>query len=350
MAQIDSLFIKRITKISENYSSYVQIQNKLFALTDSGRVVIWDLKKLDTINFPHNSSNVKYVAIEKDQNNNVFLATKDGNIIKLNPSNLSYSLYLKVKYSINGIFINPDNKIYLIAGGAIYDPVSKKYWNQFENHTKGLITVSRKRFLFFSHKRKPVTKYFATPQYTFVDSKGKFWMTAVYGEFGGEVEVFDSRSDTIVNNKFGNVYPGDLSPRSVFEDGSGNIYITCGLQHFMNFGEIYRIDNKRNIIKIFDGEVKPADKIFVGPGAFNKVDNKIYFFSSGGLFKANAGENPIKPELVFNTALSWKREPMAIGVGMSVSKLDFTMDNRLLFLSKNDGFGIYDGKSITFLK
>jgi hypothetical protein len=348
MAQTDTPPIRKINKVNENYASYVQVQNQLFALTDSGKLVIWNLKNLDTVRFHYNSRQFKYTAIAKDQFNNIFIATKDGSVFKLDPLSLSYSLYQKIKYPILNILINPDNKIYLIAGGAIYDPQTKKYWYQFENHTKGLIQIKEKRVLFF-HLKKHLTKYFANPQYTFVDSKGKFWMTAVYGEFGGEVEVFDSKKDTIVNNRFGDVYPGDLSPRSVFEDDMNNIYVTCGLQHFMNFGEIYRIDNKRNIIKIFNGDIM-GKKVFVGPGAFNKINHKIYFVTTNGFYNADITLTDIKPQLIFNTNLSWTREPMAVGVDMSVSRLDFTIDNRLLFLTKNDGFGIYDGKSVTFLK
>jgi hypothetical protein len=81
-----------------------------------------------------------------------------------------------------------------------------------------MTTFRRKRIFIFFHKKKILKNYFAIPQYTFIDSDGNWWMTAVYGEFGGDLEIFDTQNKAIVDNKFLGINPGDLSPRSVFED------------------------------------------------------------------------------------------------------------------------------------
>ena len=93
-----------------------------------------------------------------------------------------------------------------------------------------------------------------------------------------------------------------------------------------------------------------SGKDFVGPGAYNKIDKSIYFATSTGFYKADPTTDKIKPKFLFNAKFTWSREPMAIGVTMSILKLDFTTDNRLLFLTENDGLGIYDGKTLTMFK
>jgi hypothetical protein len=128
----------------------------------------------------------------------------------------------------------------------------------------------------------------------------------------------------------------------------------------MNFGEIYKIDKNRKVIKIFDGvtnsdTVKKRNafddgKDFVGPGAYNKIDKNIYFATSRGFYKADPNKDKIEPKFLFNPILTWSREPRAIGFGMSITKLDFTPDNKLFFLTQNDGFGIYDGKNLIMFK
>jgi hypothetical protein len=355
-AQKDTLLGKKVWRTGINYKSYVLVDNNLFAINDSGKLVIWDLKKLDTIHFGYNSSSFKYTAISKDGNNSVFLGTNKGDIFKIIPKDLSYSPYLKIKYTIRFMCFNSLNKLFVIVPNAVYDPMTKQYWNNFENHTAGLV-VTKKSFIFF-HKK--VTKYFSMPQYTFLDNRDRWWMTASYGEFGGDVEIFDTQSRAIVANKFRGVNVGLLFPKSVFEDDNGDTYMTSGLQHFGNSGEIYKIDKNGNATTIFDGVIYTDalkkrsafdnGKDFVGPGAYNKIDKKIYFATSTGFYKAEITEDKIKPKFLFNTNLSWSREPMAIGVAMSILKLDFTTDNKLLFLTENDGFGIYDGKSLTMLK
>jgi len=185
-AQKDSVQIFKVWRTGINYKSYIIANNDLFALNDSGKLVIWDLTKLDTIHFAHNNSLLHYTAIAKDRNNNVFLGTSKGQIFKIIPENLTYSLYLKTKYTIRYICFNSSNRLFLIVNNAVYDPITKQYWDKFENHSSGL-RVTKKSFLFF---KKTLSKYFAMPQYTFLDNQGKWWMTAVYGEFGGRTGNF----------------------------------------------------------------------------------------------------------------------------------------------------------------
>ena len=46
----------------------------------------------------------------------------------------------------------------------------------------------------------------------------------------------------------------------------------------------------------------------------------------------------------------WERESLAIGVGMAIKKLDFTNDDKLVFLTSNAGIGVYDGEKLIMLK
>jgi hypothetical protein len=146
----------------------------------------------------------------------------------------------------------------------------------------------------------------------------------------------------------------------------------------MNSGEIYKIAPDRSVSIIFDGFNRKAiqdttvkvekgkngeftviskrhpipEEPFVGPGIFNKSDTCIYFATNEGFYKASLpNEGKVNnARLLFNPTLSWEREPLAIGVGMTVKRIEFTADNKLLFLTSNDGFGIYDGHKLIMLK
>lgn len=92
--------------------------------------------------------------------------------------------------------------------------------------------------------------------------------------------------------------------------------------------------------------------IFVGPGEYNSYENKLYFATTEGFYRsAIPDKRRIKnPELLFTPKLMWERERLAIGVGMAVKKLEFTNDNRLVFLTSNNGIGVYAENELIMLK
>jgi len=356
LAQTDSIGFARIVKTNINYKYFTIADDKFFAINDSGQVVVWDLNKLDTIQFAHNNTSFRYTAISKDRQNQIFIGTNKGKIYKVNPSDLSYSLFLDDKHSVHAICFNADNKMFLIVPAAVYEPSTKKHWNKFRHEKNGMI-VRKKVLGLFWRKTK---KYFDMPQLTFMDNHDRIWMTSSFGEFGGSLQLFDTRKRKKLSAKFEGLDMGLFFPRSVFSDNNGNIYITSGLQHLMNYGEIYKIDKQRTVTKIYDSEdyidttknIFEDVGIFVGPGAYNKTDSSIYFATTRGFYKAalpSTGKLQ-NPQLMFNPALRWEREPLAIGAGMTIKQMEFTTDNKLIFLTTNDGIGIYGEGKLIFLK
>jgi hypothetical protein len=356
LAQTDSIGVDRIVKTGINYKHLITTDDKIFAINDSGQVVVWDLNKLDTIHFPHNNTSLHYTAISKDRQNQIFIGTNKGKIYKVNPSDLSYSLFLDDKHSVHAICFNADNKMFLIVPAAVYEPSTKKYWNKFTHEKNGMIVRKKVLGLFW----KKTNRYFDMPQSTFIDNQNRIWMTSSFGEFGGSIQIFDTRKRKKLNAKFNGLDMGLFFPKSVFSDNSGNIYITSGLQHLMNYGEIYKIDKHRTVTKIYDSEdyidttknIFLDAGIFVGPGAYSKADSSIYFATTRGFYKAalpSTGKLQ-NPQLLFNPALRWEREPLAIGIGMTIKQMEFTTDNKLIFLTTNDGIGIYGEGNLIILK
>jgi hypothetical protein len=350
--------IYSVQKTGSNYKSVLHSNNRIYAITEGGGAVVWDLLAMDTIPFAYNeTASHKFLCVSKDRVDAIYFGTDKGHIFKYNSITGNCDLYKKIKYSVNHIFFNSDNYPLTIVPYAVYDPITKRRWTKFDNHTDGLIH-KRKILGIFS---KRVYKYFQMPHYTFLDSQDRIWMTASFGEFGGDVQIFDTKNFRIIENKFDSVSPGSLHPRSVFESTDQNIFITSGLQHFSSSGDIYKIDKESAVSKIFhssgprvldrkSGKVIDEGGLFVGPGAYNKHDNCIYFATSRGIHKISVDHGRSKTaELVVNPELRWGREPLAIGAAMNIKTMEFLPDGRLLFLTAMDGIGIYDGKSIILL-
>ncbi len=361
LAQTDSLKVERFVKTNANYKSFATADSKLFAINDSGKVVIWDLNKLDTIHFAHNDKSFRYTAISKDRNNQIFIGTNKGDIYKINPIDLSYSLFLDDKYAVHAICFNTDNKMFLIVRSAVYEPASKKIWSNFKHKKSRNMIVKRKVFGLFW---KRIYNYLEMPQRIAMDNQDRIWMTSCYGEFGGSIQLFDAKKRKELNDEFEGLNMGLLFPKSVFGDDKGNTYITSGLQHFTNSGEIYKIDEHNTVTKIYNSHdyqdttkktgLKRFEEegVFVGPGAYNKTDHSIYFATTRGFYKAAlpmTGKLQ-NPQLLFNPTLTWESEPLANGVAMAIQHIEFTTDNKLLFLTSNDGFGIFHNNKLIFLK
>jgi len=276
-------------------------------------------------------------------------------------------LTLKKEVIVSDILFNSKNELFLIVPYAVYDPINDRYWNKFKQQNEQLIV--RRRYLFFFSKR--TYTYFRMPQYTYIDNNDIIWMTSTFGEWGGSIQRFDTKKRKVINETIDSLQFGLFFPKSIFEDDKNNIYITSGLQHFMNSGEIFKINNDI-AVSIYDDEnfkdtiqyseidsngvvniiAKIDYGIFVGPGAYNNKDGKIYFASSEGFFRVNIPLDGTikKQEFLFQPNLSWENEPLAIGVAMTIKELVFTNDNRLVFLTSNNGIGIYDGEKLKMLK
>lgn len=338
---------------NSSYADFVISDTTLYVLTEEGQVLAWGLSTLHKSQLMLSDPNDKIISLAKSKTNEIYLGSERGKVYKLNPDFTS-SLHLKTKFPVRFLVFNSDNKLLLIVPNAIYDPQTKRHWTNFKNHTTGLIVKK--------HGKRTDT-YFQMPHYIFVDSRDKLWMIASFGEFGGDVQIFDTRQLEIVDNKFDSISPGLFFPKSVFEDTNGNVFITSGLQHFSSSGEIYKIKPNQGTEKIFassgprrverkTGKVLDEGGMFIGPGAFNKIDSSIYFATSSGIYKSGISHTGKieNPQLLINPDLTWSQEPLAIGASMAVKKMIFTNNGVLVFLTKKDGIGIYDNKRVTMLK
>jgi hypothetical protein len=349
----------RITRTNSDYSSVMYHNNRVYAINERGEVVIWDLSTLDTLAFRYNDTlSYRFLCVTIDKHNVIHFGTDKGHIFRFQPTNAELSLYKKLKYPVHHIFFNSDNYPLVITPYAVYDPITKRKWSKFKNHTSGLIRKKKVLGMF----QKMIDEYFQVPHYAFLDSKDRLWMTACFGEFGGDVQIFDAKNFRIAPNKFDSVRPGLIFPRSVFEGPNRHVFLTSGLQHFSNSGEIYKFDHDKSVRKIFNssgirkvdrktGKVISEGGLFIGPGAYNVGDSCIYFATTKGIHKIKASEDrPTSASLVIAPMLEWGREPLAIGVSMNIKRMEFLSDGKLLFLTAKDGIGILDHGKITFFR
>lgn len=327
--------------------------NYLYAINNKGKIVVWDLQSLERHPVAIDTT-VVYTCIAKDRNNDIYAGNGNGLLMKLNKKDFSFTKHsqLKKKVSINNIFFTSQNKMFLVVPYCVYDAVKDKYWDKFKIPPAGMVVSQVKKFLFFHYTTKP--KYnFKLPKYTFMGSDDKIWMANTFGEFGTWLNVFDANKQKELNPDIFESY-GLLHLQSVFEDDKKNIYVTSGLQHMMNFGSIYKIVDGKAVVIFDTQDYKPdTDKgnLYIGPGAFSNKEQKLYFATQTGIYRSSVPqEGKINVlEKVFSPELLYNRENLTMGMKMAIKKMEFTNDNRLIFLTENNGIGVYNGKEVITL-
>ena len=193
--------------------------------------------------------------------------------------------------------------------------------------------------------------------------KDNIWLGFGYGEWGGDLLAFSTVEKKFVNLRQYNPHI-DVSPvKSIFE-GNGLVYVSCGLMHFSTSGEIIQFEElkSKTIFESSEHKMHTLDNRrdtfiageYVGPSTYNAMDNCIYMYTQYGVFKGSIGKDLSKIEYwspVFNPKLHWSDgQPDAVGSPMNILKLIFIEPNKLLFVSQNDGIGLYDDELLIMMR
>ncbi|UOK42153.1 MULTISPECIES: hypothetical protein [Flavobacterium] len=114
-------------------------------------------------------------------------------------------------------------------------------------------------------------------------------------------------------------------------------------QNFMGFKNKDRA-SRENILT--ENEINQ-----LGPITYNKYDNKLYFFSSKGFYVLNNSDCTFSKKLFFRPKLSCKHQYESnYCIHLNVTKFEFISEKEILFLTRNNGIGYYNGESVKYLR
>jgi len=325
---------------TNEYRDFVLVDQQLWAVTITGKLRIFDISTGEPIqDIPKIDSPI--LAIAKDRNSNIALAS-DGKI-------LNYDRKMKM-WSVQGRF---ENKIFgiVFSGSGIC----------FLLTNKGIEDLGSRTFYFPDNSLNKQIHYhgnwFRDPVY-YLDRDDNIWVGFGYGEWGGDLFVFSTKNRKFIIPSMGH-YEIDLNPvKSIFSDGYA-VYLSAGMDHFDFSGSIVRFDSFSAaplfISELHRGKDSAAvNGEYIGPATFDKSDHCIYFYSQNGIFKGNPTNDLStieKWQKVASPKLTWSYgQPDAVGYKMNVSKMEFTDNNTLVFLTQANGIGILNNGKIALIK
>lgn len=319
----------------------------VYGLTENGRIRVFNKTNGDFVKKEiGNTSEILQMAI--DNLGNIIIADKDNTVKKYNEQKDSWDIISKYSGSIFGIVFSSKNQCYLITDKGIEDIGTHKLYFSKES---------------LNHQINYKDKW-GKPYCYYIDRNDRIWLGFGYGEWGGNLFIFETKDHTFLIPTLGNFDIALWPIKSFFED-SLSVYLSTGLQHMMNSGAIVRFDDLKTSIVLESKShwSKPSGKDstktmisaeYIGPGAYNIANKSFYFYSQHGIFKGDRLKDLTKIEnweIILKPKLHWNGgQPDAVGSPMNVLKLAIIDAERFVFLSQNDGIGFFNGKELIMIR
>jgi len=329
-------------------SDYIILEDNIWYLNKEGKINTYDLKYEHKIeNYITNSDTI--CQITKDIKDNPIILDNKNYIKRYNFEKKDWDKIYELVEKPFGIIFDNDNNCYTISGKGITDLKNNKTYfsNQSLNHQIHY-TKSWSR-------RKPSF---------FIDKRNNIWIGFGYGEWGGDIFIFDTVNKNFVVPNLGD-FSIELSPIKTFFEDNENVYLSSGLAHMMTSGCIVKLNNFKASY-LFKSETewentngnsnvrnyKEAE--YIGPATYNKYNNSIYFYSQNGIFKGEINQDLSKLEnwkSIIKPKLNWRDgQTDAVGSPMNVLKIDCIDNEKFVILTQNDGIGYFNGKKLILIE
>ena len=371
---LTTLYAQNKKVYESRYTDVVTKNDLIYAISKTHKLVVWDM----------NIGGISYIkkevsCIYTNKRSEVYCATLDGEIQKETITNewKKVGAFTGTPFAI---LTTNANKIASISSKGI--KYNNKYYMPKEKNRIGNGM--------YSFKNDKLRK----PQLTYIDHKDRIWISYDFGKFS-EVFIFDTKKSAFLdykplsildekktfNNKedylkdyhkkqfkkypyhvkklgkeYAYKFPTELplyyGIKSITQDKVGNYYISEGLaySHKKNGFYEYQITSEKRFYKILENRESSFKKQneIIGPIVYNNFNESLYYYSNYGFFKLHKNESSYKNELAIdpNVLLYTNKIPHNYGSVMNVTKMLFMDKTRFVFLTKQYGFGYYDGENV----
>lgn len=134
-------------------------------------------------------------------------------------------------------------------------------------------------------------------------------------------------------------------------------YKSCFDQEILE-DEKYKVAFERNFMGFTNKDRELRENILteneinkLGPITFNQFDNKLYFFSTKGFYALNNSDCTFSKKLYFSPKLTCKSQyERDYCLHLNVVKFEFISEKEIIYLTKNNGIGYYNGENIKYFR
>lgn len=305
----------------------------------------------------------------------LIIQNSKGKLIRFKPSDTK-PLKTTLTNDIDNFTIGDDQEIYYSKKGQVYKLNSDRSvriakvdslirflrvnssGDKFAVTDWGIVELNTGK-LFFpdSLPNDPFTydEFWYRPSCVFFDSHDNLWIGFDYGEWGGNIISFNTKTKQFNPVDFDTLKLGAMPIKSLFEGSDNIIYATSGMMHFDAGGAILSIQKFKTRL-IYDKMLRYTDVNdstigeYIGPGVFNFDNQSVIYYSNLGFHQGRLSGDKFCTVTFLHQQLKWKfGQEMAVGYDMNVKKM-MIMEGGMIFLSTNNGIGYLKGNELTYFK
>lgn len=411
--QIDSVQSNQISLLNSEYKDFVHLQNNIYAISQNNDLVEIDIKKdkfkLIEKNITAIAKKSNDELIFGSKAGKIFILNKKQKVKQIEKIDAEIFTILinsndeYIIYSNKSIYFNKKNYV-PERETNFYGKVRAKYTGT-QLIKPDFIYLDKMDFIWFAYDEGEwggnvcffdlTKKEFIYDDWLRLDDEDKYkgrsdYFTKLKEKYPKKIKV--TEKDTIYK------YPYNLNISSVTKgvaydhrgdllitsSGGGHsmIYATENNFHYHVDGTIVKISKKEEdyYASCFDEQILENEKYklaferdymgfknqdrelrnnllteneinILGSISFNKYDNKLYIYSSKGFYTLNnldctfSKKRYFSPKLICNN-----KSTKDYCLPLSVIKFEFISEKELIFLTKNNGIGYYNGKSIKYFR
>ena len=377
--QKDTIPTSQINVLNSEYKDYVYANDIIYAISKNDDLVAINLKK-DRYKLIKNN----IVAIAMQSTGELLFGSSEGKLFTFNKKGKIKQID-EIDAQIFSILINSKDEYIVYSNKSIY--YDKKHY-----------VPTRATNFYGKVKLKLTGTTLIAPDYIYLDKMNFIWFTFNEGEWGGNVCFFDlDKKEFIYEKQPFNEYPTNLhissntkgvtynSDNELFITSSGGsrtfIYTTLNEFDYYVSGTVSKIFQKGEVLhnycfdpefledkkykfafsRDYNGfknndselrEILTANEINkLGTITYNKFNNQLYFFSTKGFSILKNSDCTFIKKLYLSPKLTCKTQnTRSYCIDLLVTKFEFISEKEMIFLTKNDGIGYYNGENIKYFK
>jgi len=352
---------KKVSLMRQNYIDYAYCKGNIWAITAGGKLIVWNIQNSKTVKTQSRQTLRDITSVSVTGADEIYIGTKRGEIYRWEEKKNIFKRVSKINGAIYKVFIVDGNRLYAITDQGVVN-IETKQLNRPEKSFNRQINETKKD-LFWLGRPSAIT----------IDTMGNIWIGYNYGEWGGDLHVFSTKNESYMhmqNMKFPaemfknvppNQVPGNMityTPiKSIFEGRDGIVFITSGIEHVFLHSAIWQFNNTNDSWKgslvYWSAKTDTQEGEFIGPGYFDKNIGRYFYFADGTMYYSDdlsLSLNTIWKPYLRGFKVAWTPARLAAGYDIGMLKFEFIDKKTLVFLTRHDGIGIFDGKEIKVLK
>lgn len=340
-------FELKVYKFSNSqYKDFVVKDNIIWALTSDGKIRLFNIYNSDTIEFQAKNDSTILV-LSEDKNADIIIGDRSNSIKRYDKKNNSWKTILKYSDSLLGITFDSKNNYYLITNKGITESVSNKTYYPDS-------TVNYQISLQVGWLEKPKI---------LTDKNDNIWIGFNHGEWGGELFIFNTITKRFIKPCLDG-FCITLNPINSIFEVENHVYVMCDILVCSRSTLIVQFDSFRSkpIFKCDrnkmpphnNHEIETATDLFFGPGMYDKGSTSLYFNTGNGIYKCRADEDLSKIknwEKVYQPKYCTVNGGKASnGFAFQMFKIESIGTDKLVFITENDGIGVFDNKTLVLFQ